>query len=83
MCGKAHYVFIEDALGNKVEPSFDEILSVTCMEVIKDIKQRQKVAKDSGNSYLADDFRRAAQDLERTFLVFAKGNPDALKDRIF
>jgi hypothetical protein len=80
MCGKAHYVFIEDALGNKVEPSFDEILSVTCMEVIKDIKQRQKVAKDSGNSYLADDFRRAAQDLERTFLVFAKGNPDALRE---
>jgi len=77
MCGKAHYLFIEDEQGNRVEPSFDEILSVSCMEVIRDMRQRSKTDPDK---FLRENFRRAAQDLEKVFLLFAKGNIDAIRE---
>jgi hypothetical protein len=77
MCGKAHYLFIEDRQGNRLEPSFDEILSISCIEVIKEMRLHSKKDSDPG---VRENFRRAAQDLERIFLFFAKGIPDAIRE---
>lgn len=77
MCGTPHYIFLEDGQGNKQEPSFDEILSVTCTEVINDMLEQ---FKREGNPFLKENLRRAVKDLEKVFLVFAKGNPDAIRE---
>lgn len=77
MCGTPHYIFLEDEKGNRQEPSIDEVLSITCAEVLDDMRRR---FKSEQNIFLKENLRRACRDLERVFSVFAKGDKDALAE---
>lgn len=77
MCGTPHYIFLEDELGNRQEPSIEEVLSISCIEILEDMQLRFKTEQ---NPFLKENMRRAFRDLEKVFLLFANGNSEAMQE---
>lgn len=77
MCGTPHYIFLQDGNGEKVEPSLNDVLAVNCMEILEDMRSRAKTEQDM---FLRENLRKAARDLEKVLILFAKGNNSVLRE---
>jgi len=80
MSGTPHYYFLKDSNGNAVEPSFDEVLSVVCAEILDDMQTRFKSEKDSK---LEDKLRRVRADFKKLLLTLSVNNEGVLKELTF
>lgn len=80
MCGTPHYMFLRDKSGCIREPSFNEVLSVTGLEVISDMQARFKLETDP---QVRENLRKVRQDLERLMGLVSGGNQDSVRDLTF
>lgn len=77
MCGTPHYLFVRNKQGEKIEPSLSDVIAVSAMEVLEDMRNRAELEQNTG---LKGNLEKAARDLEKVFLLFAKGNNSALRE---
>jgi hypothetical protein len=80
MCGTPHYMFLKDKSGCIREPSFNEVLSVTGIEIISDMQARFKLETDP---QVRENLRKIRQDLEKLLSLVSGGNQDLLRDLTF
>jgi hypothetical protein len=80
MCGTPHYIFLKGSDGNAIEPSFDEVLSIVCAEILDDMQARFKNEKDSK---LKDNLRRIRTDFKKLLLTLSANNEGILREITF
>ena len=70
--GRPHYLLIVDSEGNALEPTLDDVDSLTCNQIVAELRRQSE-----GNNppWIRDNLKRAGKDFERLLGQLSKGKP--------